>query len=154
MYLDLEDVTTMKSAVYHKQLVELNNYMFTTASTNYPDDPTLQAMFVTGLLKKNTAIELARCLTYSKLHYMIQDVHIIDFYIDPSVIKKKHLISKLIEDPEGEIGVDFIFDMQRITNKFIINMYHRKNNPVVNMDIEDPVQNLFKVILNCMKKNK
>lgn len=51
----------------------INQYMYTTASTNYPADPTFQAMFIDGLIEKKLGEYLISRLPKS-YYYLVIDI--------------------------------------------------------------------------------
>jgi hypothetical protein len=48
---------------YLSDIMTLNEYMYTTASTNYPNDPKFQPMFIVGLMYKPYAFRLIQMLS-------------------------------------------------------------------------------------------
>lgn len=57
---------------YLMQLLRLNNYMFTTGSTNEPD-ALFQPMWIEGYLHREDALALTKILRQMGIYYVVQD---------------------------------------------------------------------------------
>lgn len=55
-----------------KQMIELNHYMFTHTSTNYPTDDTFQEMFLIGYFKRDIMQQMKEELDQTELVYRIK----------------------------------------------------------------------------------
>ncbi len=68
---------------YFQDICNINNFIFTVASTNYPSDPTFQNMFIEGIGTKEIVFKLVKLLPKS-YYYLVKDM-------DTNEILKHHL---------------------------------------------------------------
>ena len=154
---------TINSGKYYDQLKAINKYMFTTGSTNLPEDPTFQPMFLEGILLKSSALKLANCAREYGFNFIIQKVpkgKIIDSYII-GFDEKESIITPNEFDSLVENGVGNLPD----ENEYLMSKkLFQGSNPIVGIIIEDPVgitplgstqkywqRRLFAGVLNCLQ---
>ena len=158
---------TIESIKFYNQLKDISEFMFTTGSTNYPDDPTFQPMFLEGLLRKSNALKLADCARDYNFNFIIQELprgKVIDKQIlgdwDPTDQFLIHGAFDLTEQGVGGLP-DEIEDL--IKEKYPISKLLKGKDPIVGIILEDPIgitipsgeklwqQRLFKVVYECLK---
>ena len=127
---------------YLVQMLKLNNYMFTTGSTNEPDT-LFQPMWIEGYLNKHDALALAKYLTRKGIYSIVQDPitgENLSIYTGPDadLLNPQDLPSIL----SGDIGM--IPDQVKPHIEEILHA-----SPLVGMVIEDPIlehRTLYKTI--------
>lgn len=126
---------------YLDQMINLNNYINTTASTNYPSDPTFQAMFVDFNIDAKTAFNLATYLN------PMEDI----FYIMLNPVDKT-ILTKF--RPEDSIVFDAVQSLD-----YELEVPEKKkwmeDLPLVKMLVEDTNQKrrtLYKVLLTFFEE--
>lgn len=126
---------------YLDQMIDLNRFMNSTASTNYPSDPSFQNMFIDFNIDKGTALKLAEYLN------KMEDIfYVIINPVDKDVICKFR--------PEESIVFDFIqtidYDLEVPEKK-----QWMEDLPLVKMTVEDVKQKrrtLYEVLLEIFKE--
>lgn len=74
-----------ENPVYYRQILDLSRYVYTTASTNDPNNPYFQPMFVTGYMLKSQAKKLKPILEKQKIAFRFME-------LIPTGIKQKLFI--------------------------------------------------------------
>ena len=159
---------------YYSTLLELNNYMYTTGSTNYPNQ-LFQPMWLTGWLPRSKALALGRYLRSLGLNYIIQAageeiktevgqdwegqevVHttygmrgeVLDHNLTPNVdLLNPQDVPTMIEYGVGLLPYELYPHVEGLLYDPI--------DPIVGIVIEDPIlerRNLFDLVLNFLRKN-
>jgi hypothetical protein len=73
-----ENITGIEESLFdepkfYAQILELNRYVYTTASTNYPTNPDFQAMFVSGYMLKSQGEKLKPILRSRGIGFQFSD---------------------------------------------------------------------------------
>jgi len=135
-------------------MIELNNYIFTTSSTNYPDNPNFQNMFIGGYLHLQDAWLLCQFFylykkTYNILIYNQVQQHIL-YLFNPSGP------TSIVQDTlrclyqYGTVDDDFPYF------KEASNLFLQPGNQLVYITIEDgdrKNRDLYEVLLEYVKEN-
>lgn len=71
--INITGIEAHLTGVYYAQVLQLNNYIFTTSSTNYPNDVKFQPMFLGFYTKKSIAEKIFKHLINNKYNYYVYD---------------------------------------------------------------------------------
>lgn len=88
-----------------KQMIMLNHYMYTTASTNNPTQ-LFQNMFVTGFIHMNVLEKVESLLKKTDLHYFIRTDNNADICWQPEGIHKKEWVVDLVELSIEDLNIE------------------------------------------------
>ena len=125
----IEDSLTGK---YFDQILELNNYIYTTASTNYPYDDTFQPMFLEFYIMRSNALKLINQIRGNKQYNFIM--------CDYSKNEYEYQFMPSCEDcliTEDMIKSLAHSDLSDNIFPRVYSLLRDEHNPIVQMTIED-----------------
>lgn len=138
-------------------IIDLNKYILTTASTNYPDDPSFQIMFLSFYTTREIADNLAQSIVATDEYYIyvIQDQRRNELVYDLQRYdcneKDNSVVCSEIETyKEGDPYLDYYGRYNLREEEYI-------ENELVYMTIEDvmlPRRNLYDVTLRILENMK
>lgn len=166
---------TLESS-YRETLEKINKYMFTTSSTNDPEDESFQPMFLDGFLKLSDAQNLIDCFQMNHYHfnYIIQefspdgkpgkvlDKHIVFYPKEEDILLQKGDIDNILRQGVAVLPEEVDFILEENPNHPIAQFFKGKD-PLVGMIIEDPIgmtikgkkiwqRRLYDLVLSCLEK--
>ena len=142
---------------FYEQILELNKYVYTTSSTNNPEDPSFQEMFVGFYVPKSVALKLAKFLdAKGDLNYYSCYENNDNKIIVENKKNTKDFTDNMIhyDKRDGTIATYTEFP-QVLEDMGIFNHLFSTEDPVVYMNIEDQViehRNLYRVLLDFFCK--
>jgi hypothetical protein len=138
---------------FYEQILELNKYVYTTSSTNNPEDPSFQEMFVGFYVPKSVALKLAKFLdAKGEFNYYSCYENNDNKIIVENKKNTKDFTDNMMHSRkrDGTIAINTEFP-QVLEDMGMFNHLFSTEDPLVYMNIEDQVidhRDLYSVLLD------
>jgi len=135
-YTNITGVSSCLTGIYFDQIQELNKYVYTTSSTEYPEDPEENEMYIAFYTLKSIAGKIAEFCSKTKYNYGVFQ----------GLKGEKRLWGELKEDTE---------DFPLLYLNQFKQLFYRED-PLVYVFIIDPVKrnrDLYEIVLSFVKSS-